>query len=307
MDKQKLALFSLFVAVIFGGLGGIFGKLALRYFTPTSTVFIRFSLALMILIPLTVRSGQYLVKKKDLLPVLATSFFWTLNVFGFIVGLQYTTAIMSQLVYLLVPLIVLLLSKFFSKEKILAAQIFGVVLGITGGLLILTGSLTGNPEEILHTFGSFKGNLVILLAAVSWSFYLFFSKKMTIKYSPLVMTTYSSLLTLLLAGPLFLKDLNLHQLPSDLGADGLVGILGLAFINSVGMLFLYQWGIKNSSAFAAASVGPLSPLVAALIAIPLFGEQLTPLLILSGATIFTGVYLATIYPVLKNHKNRKRL
>lgn len=292
-----MAIVGLILAAVFGGLGGIFGKLALRYFSPFTIVFLRFFLALVFLYPILIIKEGIKLKRDEISSILLVSLLWAANVFGFIFGLQYTTAIMSQLMYLLVPLIVMALTKFFSKKQLLPMQIMGVVAGITGGVLLIGKSLTGSNLELAQTFGTLRGNAIILLAVFSWSVYLFVSKRVSIKHSPLSITTFSGTATLLIATPFFLKDLLSHGLPQSIGVDGIVGILGLAFINSVAMLFLYQWGTKNADAFSAASIGLLSPFSAAFVAIPLFGEKITSLLLISGSLILLGVYLSTIYPL----------
>lgn len=67
-------------------------------------------------------------------------------------------------------------------------------------------------------------------------------------------------------------------------------LLALGIINSVLFFFMYQWSLKHVSAFIVASTTYLSPLSAALFAIPFFGEKLSVTLVLSAASIFLGSY-----------------
>lgn len=301
-NTQRLAVVAVVLAAVFGGLGPIFGKLALRQFTPYSIVSLRFFLALLVLFPVLIRMGKQKIQKEDYLLFLFVSLLWAGNVFGFIIGLQYTTAIMSQVMYLLVPVIVLSMSKLVFRERFLSAQIVGVILGILGGGLILVKSFFSKPSDILLSLGTFKGNVIVLLAVVCWSLYLVFSKRLSKGYSSLALTAYSGLVTLMISIPFFVGDVVSGDFPAaPVGVDGIVGILGSAFVLSVAMLFLYQWGIKHSTAFTAASVGYLSPLTATLVAIPLFGERLTLSLLLSAGLIFVGVYLATVYPIFRSN------
>lgn len=67
-------------------------------------------------------------------------------------------------------------------------------------------------------------------------------------------------------------------------------LLALGIVNSVVFFFMYQWSLKHVSAFIVASTTYLSPLSAALFAIPFFGEKLSVTLVLSAASIFLGSY-----------------
>lgn len=306
MEKiHPLALPALILAAIFGGLAPIFGKLALYQFEPYFIITLRFGLALLVLLPIFLKSKAGKLDKKDYPLIFLIGVLGSINVFCFIVGLKYSTSIMSQLVYLLVPLIVLVLSKVFYKEKFYFFQIAGVFLGFAGAVLILGKSLFDYSNQLTSSLGTFKGNLILLFGITGWSLYLIFSKKASKKYSPLALTVYTSLTVLFISIVFILGNLNQHAAAlATASPDSLLGVIGLALFNSVGMLFLYQWGTKQSSPFVASLVLYIGPLVTAVIAIPLFGEKITFTLFISTVLIFLSVYLATIHPLLLKRKEK---
>jgi drug/metabolite transporter (DMT)-like permease len=300
MEKvHPLAIPTLILAAIFGGLASIFGKLALRYLDPYFIIALRFALSLIILFPFFILQKGNKFAKKDSVLVLLIGLLGAINVFCFIIGLQYTTSIMSQVLYLFVPVVVLLLSKLLLGEKFSCSQILGIALGILGTSAILERSFVNHSSNILSSLGSFRGNVILLAGVFAWSLYLILSKKASQRYSPLALTVYANLVISVISIVLIANNLNQNIVAlGNLKIDGFIGILGLALINSVAMIFLFQWGTKHASAFAAASVTYLGPVVTAVIAIPLFNEKITPALLVSSSLIFLGLYLSVIYPLV---------
>lgn len=302
MEKiHPLAIPALVLAAIFGGVAPVFAKFALKEFDPISIVAIRFISAFFILLPILIYKKQFKIPKKDILKVSFAGLLFAGNVFFFILGLQFTTAIASQLLYLLVPLITLWLSKIFFGEKFSFWQILGTIIGIFGGSIILGKSLTA--KELIYSLGSFKGNIIILLGSFSWSGYLIWSKTLNKKYSPLTLTTFSAFVTALISLPFLAKEASYGLVPiSGPTQTGVISLLALIFLNSIGCFFLYQWGTKYSSAFTAASVIYISPLAGMVVAIPVLGERLTLSIIISAAFIFLSLFFATIQPLLLKKK-----
>lgn len=300
---HPLAVPALILAAVFGGLGPILGKFALFQFSPFFIITLRFGLALLVLAPALILTKNYHIRRDDIPLIFGISLLGSVNFLFFIIGLQYTTSIVTQIIYLLVPVIVLILSKIFFKESFSRFQIFGVLLGILGASLVL-GKTFSDPFNLLaQSLGSFKGNFIILIGAFSWSLYLILSKKASIKYPPITLTTYTGLTLFFLSLIFIVKDLNQHLVALiNAEAISIFSVIGLAFFNSVAMLFLYQWGNKHATPFAAASVLYLSTLTTAVIAVPLFGEKITLTFLISGGLIFLSVYLATIHPFLKKRK-----
>lgn len=299
MEKvHPLAIPALVLAAIFGGLAPIFGKLALRYFDPYFIITLRFALSFIILFPFFILKRKLRLVKKDCVLVLLIGLLGTINVFCFIIGLQYTTSIMSQVIYLFVPIVVLLLSKSLLGGKFSYIQTLGIAFGILGTGITIERSFFNHSGQILSSLGSFKGNIILLGGVFAWSLYLILSKKASQRYSPLALTVYANLVILVISILLTVNNLNQHIINlNNLKIDGFIGILGLVLINSVAMIFLFQWGTKHASAFAAAAVSYLGPLVTAIIAIPMFNEKITLTLLLSSGLIFLGLYLSVIYPL----------
>ena len=112
------------------------------------------------------------IAPKDYLIFIAAAFFGVaLNMLTFFKGLSYTTPINASVIMVVVPIIVLLLSAFILKEKITTIKIFGVVLGLSGALVLtLYGKSVQANDNIL------LGNFLVFINAASYSIYIIIIK-----------------------------------------------------------------------------------------------------------------------------------
>lgn len=289
MDTRTRALIAIIIAGILGGVSPIFMKVALTEFTPFQIVFIRFFLAFLILFPIAFFTKKLRFDKKDLPYLFLISLFFAGNVLLFVVGLQYTTSIVSQLFYLLTPTLVIILSTFFLQQKIERKHLLSIGAGFAGGLILITRS--GNTA-LVESLGNLKGNVLILTAVCCWALYVTLSKKMSHKYSPLNLIILVNFVTAFLAF-LFLFFLGQDIIAAFAHAHVLTitNLLFLTVFNSILFFFLYQWAIKLVKPFSVSLSSYIGVLATALFAIPLFGEKITVQLVVSGFLIGVSSYL----------------
>jgi drug/metabolite transporter (DMT)-like permease len=291
MSTRIKAILVLIGAGVLGGIAPLFMKVALKEFNSYQILFVRFGVAVILIIPLLIQHLKKITFTQVKL-IIPAGLLFSGNVFFFVVGVQYTTSIVSQLFYLLTPVIVSLVGYFLFREKISIRRIISMVICFAGSLLLILRSLQGN--NLIRSIGTFQGNLLILGAVVSWSLYVVYSKKVSKSIEPSLFLVSNFIIALLISSMVFILTKTsftstIIQL-SHSSFPVMLSLIALGSINSVLFFFLYQWGIKHVSAFIAASVTYISPLSAALFAIPFFGEQLSVTLLISAASIFLGSY-----------------
>lgn len=311
MNPSKKPVIVLIFASIFGGLAPGFARFAMEQFRPFPIMVLTSLISLPILLILIGGLKNLYVNKKDLVFLILAMLFWAANSFFFFHGLEgadRTTTVVTSILYLFSPVIVLIISVILKRLRFTFGKIIGVILGILGGLVIISQSLTDTAQVLIRSIGGFKGNVLILSGVLAISFYWLISDELTKKrnYSALLVTIYSNLGILLLAGPFFIKEVSnsgFYLFPLNL--KGAIGIAGIALIGSVLTTYLYQWGIKYSSAFAGASVLYISPLSTALFAFLFLNEKLSGVLLISAVLIAAGVLLTTVLPTLKKVERDK--
>ncbi|ODA91744.1 hypothetical protein BFX40_01810 [Mesorhizobium sp. SEMIA 3007] len=162
-------LFLLLTTLVWGG-NSVAGKLAVDHVSPMMLVFLRWVLAVAILLPIgwrTIQEDWPVVRRHWLvLAALGASGFTLFNVI-FYTALNYTTAINVSIEQAAMPILIMTANFVFFRLRVNWAQIAGVVLTIAG--VILTAS-HGDPRRLLTLELNF-GDAIMLVAVVLYSGY----------------------------------------------------------------------------------------------------------------------------------------
>ncbi|MDO8621594.1 MAG: DMT family transporter [Candidatus Levybacteria bacterium] len=291
-----MGLLALFVAGFIGGQSTLLLKIGIKDFPPLLFTCLRFIIATTVLLPFFILQKEKL-KRPDIKQLSLQSIFFAGNVGIFSIASQHTGAIMSQILYTIVPLVVSVLSYFILNEKFTRHKIIGLIIAM-GGIIFLI-QQSASKMDIL-SLGTPLGNFLTLLAVLSWAVYMVLSKKLTRVYSPVTTSFVSYAITAFIL--LILVPIEQSVRPLILSHVTPLGVLSLftiGIISSALMFFLIQFAIKRTSAFTASFFQYLGPLSAAITAIPFLGEKLTGGLIISGVLVIFGVFYATTYPYAK--------
>ena len=184
------------------------------------------------------------------------------------------------------PLLTTILSLLFYKsEKATKGLIGGSLLALAGvGLVVFNGSVILKISPV--------GDLLTLLAALSWAFYSLIIRKMTGRYPTVFITRkifFYGVLTIL---PAFL----LHPLQPDLDIllkpIVLSTLLFLAVLASLICYVLWNVVLKQLGTVRASNYIYLNPLVTMVASMMILQEQITLFALIGAGCIVCGVYLA---------------
>jgi drug/metabolite transporter (DMT)-like permease len=194
------------------------------------------------------------------------------------------SASLSGLLISLGPLFTVILSTLLLNEKVGRRLALGVVLALTGAVLI-------SLPDIDLGFATLIGPLAVVLAALANGVYAVVAKPLVSKYGAIPVVTWASLLGT--AAILPLVSGSLFQEASALSFDGWVSVLYLVILSTV---------VGNLIFYILIGRGPLSKLGVQLYLIPLvsvvggiliLGETIGALTIVGGAFILLAVGMAT--------------
>lgn len=235
--------------------------------------------------------GKYRLKlmlnKRYLLLGLILGLGLGLNITMFTFGIQHTTLIASQLIYISVPIVTSLLAYLFLKEKITYKKIIGMVMAFLGVLILIV--FSRSPEEKL-SLGTFYGNFLIFIGMFGYSLYLIFSKKLTAIFTVIEMIIISNLFISALLFPL--GGYAIYQQGwSQINLQSLA-IMTLIGFGALIFTALGQISIKYLSASNASFSSLLSPEFAALAGIAIYDEKLSAILLISMALSISGTMLS---------------
>jgi len=166
---RRAYIFLLLTTLLWGG-NSVAGKLAVDHVSPMTLVFLRWVLAVAILLPIgfqTIRKDWPVVRKHWLvLAALGASGFTLFNTI-FYTALNYTTAINVSIEQAAMPILIIVANFVFFRLRVNWAQIVGVVLTIAG--VVLT-ACHGDPRRLLTLELNF-GDAIMLVAVFLYSGY----------------------------------------------------------------------------------------------------------------------------------------
>ena len=232
------------------------------------------------------------IDKKDWVRIIGCAFFgMVLNMLMFFKGLSLSTPINSSVVITLVPVLLLVLSALFLKERISWLKTIGIGIGLLGALVLI---LFGKKTQ-LNAPNIPLGNLLFIVNAASYSIYLIMVKPLVIKYSSITLMKLFFLFALLMNLPVGISeftDVAWTQLSFD-------SIWKLTFVVVATTVLTYLFNIYALKQLSPSTIGAfiyLQPLLAAIFAILAGSDSLTPMRIGAALLIFIGVFLSTRKP-----------
>ncbi|MEW9667437.1 DMT family transporter [Ammoniphilus sp. 3BR4] len=264
----------------------IVGKLMVISVSPFWITLLRWSIALLFLIPLA-----YFFEKPNWTQItkywLSLALMGALGVVGFTLicyaALEYTTPTNAAFVEALIPAMVVVFSVLFLQEKISFSQIIGFVLSCLGVIILLT---KGDLEQVIRMEFN-KGDLMMLAAVLAWVFYSIIGKK--VEVPPMTTTAVSSSL-----GVILLLPFAFFQEGSGMEWNFLTiaGILYMAFFASVASYLFWNVSVRIIGPSQSSVFLNLVPIFTVLMSLAL-GDTITRSQIAGGVFVLTGVYLTT--------------
>jgi len=229
------------------------------------------------------------VDKKDWLRIIGCAFFgMVLNMLMFFKGLSLSTPINSSVVITISPVLLLILSAIFLREKVTWLKSIGIGLGLVGALLLVVFGIKSQANAPNIPLG----NLLFIINAASYSVYLIIVKPLVKKYSSITLMKFFFGFAVIINLPIgYSEFVAVDWLNLDWNT-----IYGLVFV-VIGTTFLtYLFNIYALKQLSPSTIGAfiyLQPLIAAIFAVLVGSDKITPLRLGAAALIFIGVYLST--------------
>lgn len=279
----------LILTTIFWGGTFIAGRFIAGKVDPYAAAFLRFLIASVFLIILTVKIEGRLpsvnLSKLFVIILLGLTGIFSYNIF-FFSGLKHIQANQASLIIATNPIFISLCSALFFREKISFLKGLGLCLSVTGALIVIS---DGNLMSILE-MGLGKGQLLIFGCVASWVAYSILGKLAMNDLSPITSVCYSSVAgTILLFFPACFRGLfnqTAHYLPLEWAS-----FFYLGFFGTVLGFFWYYEGIKAIGPMKAGIFINFVPVSAIILSFLILGETLSLSLGIGAAFIIAGVYI----------------
>lgn len=291
MKKQWIIYGMLTLATATWGSAFIAGKVAVQSFEPATVAFLRFFGAAILLFPI-----MWLTEKNPKKPTLKDyGLFAVLGLTGialynicFFFATKHAPVIKSSLFIASNPVLIVLLSGLFLKERITKNHIIGMVIALTGATFIITdGHLLS-----LFQFGFEPIDFVLLGAVVSWALYSVVGKVVLRKFSSVESTTYAVAFGTLFLLPFASAETSWQDIVQA-NSSTWIAIGHMSIFVTVVSFIMYYYGIKEVGAAKASIFINVMPVSAVLMATIFLDETFTIAHGIGAAFVLTGVYIGT--------------
>ncbi len=286
LSKYKLAILALIFANVIWGASFPIYKWSLADVPPYSFSFLRLFFGAFLVLPFTLH--RLTVKHKDIPQLLALSFFGiTIPITAIFLGLERAPSINAPIIFSSGPILLILFAIIFLKEHPKKKVVYGTFISLLGVLLIVF-----QPVIERGLDGSVIGNLFFLATAIGSVIHTIMLKKMLDRYNILTLTFWYFLLGSLPLFPLVVSESQTTHFMQNLSFQGFFGIaFGVVFASFIAHIFT-NFGIKNIPTSEVGIFAYVDPLAAAVIALPLLGEVITPFFLVAAFLVFAGIFVA---------------
>jgi len=198
-----------------------------------------------------------------------------------------TSPISASVIMVTSPIIVLLFSNFFLKEKATKRKLAGIFIGMAGAaLLIIYG------QKIAAGENAAIGNLLVLVNASSYALYLILIKNLAKKYNPLTFAKWLYLFGLIMVIPFGYQEfseVDWINIPRPA-----IYKIGYIVIFTTFLSYMFNlFAIRKLKPTTLSIFIYLQPVIASTYALIVGSDSLNSLKILATILIFIGVYLVT--------------
>ena len=273
MNNRILALFAALGATTIYGINHTVAKVIMpHYIGPFGFIMLRVVGATILFWLVSLWMPKEKIDRKDYPRIFGASLLgMCINMLMFFKGLQLSTPINSGVIVTLTPIIILILSAYFLKERLTRFKYLGILLGFSGALLLI---LYGNTSQVSNAPNVPLGNVMMLINAISYGAYLVTVKGVFLT-SPITFSEASAV--------------SWSTLPFD-------AIWRMAFV-IIGTTFLaYLFNVYALKALPPTTIGAftyLQPLITIVYAVLTGNDTLDIIKILACILVFLGVYLVS--------------
>ena len=262
-------------------------RFAVAEMPPLTLTLMRIAIALALIAPLALALGGRWPRGRELVQIMALGILvFALAQWLVSLSLVFTTVARGAIIFSTVPVMTLVAAAALGVERLTLAKGAGVLLATAGVVLAMGGGASGEPN-------AWRGDLIMLAAAVAIAAYNIGARGPSRRYAPLVFIT-ANMAPAVLVLAVATAASGLPVLALDLStpvwtAVAFVGIVGGAIAHG-----LYLFSIRLTTPTRVAIAMPANPLAAILLAAAILGEPIGAGAMAGFVCVAVGVVLANL-------------
>lgn len=297
MDRRLLAILAATATETIYGINHTVAKdLMPHVIQPFGFIVVRVGGAALLFWILSLFTKSEKIDRKDWWRIFACAIFgMVLNMLMFFKGLSLSTPINSAVSMTITPVILLLLTALILRERITLIKTLGIIFGLSGALVLILfqeKSQSNAPNIPL-------GNLLFVINAISYSFYIILVKPLVKKYNAVTLMKFFFLIAFCINLPIGYSEL-IQVEWMQLGLSE-IGPMIFVVVATTFLTYLFNYfALKELSPSTVGVFIYLQPLVATIFAIIVGADTLSVLRVGAASLIFMGVFLSTRKPKRPN-------
>jgi drug/metabolite transporter (DMT)-like permease len=203
-------------------------------------------------------------------------------------GLNYTTAMNGVILNSCIPVMIIVLSWVFLRQRLAHLQLLGVAVSFSGVLAILS---QGSVETLARLEVN-RGDVFVILSMLLWSIYT-----ICLRWKPAGLNMLTFLFVIAMIGdsailPLYVAETAMGS-PMSFTPTSVVALLSVALFSSVLAYIFWNRGVEQVGASVAGLFVHLMPVFGTMLAWLFLGEQLHAYHLAGIALILSGIFVAS--------------
>ncbi len=294
-NKSINAYLTLLLTFLLWGSIYVVSSYATSVFSASVVAFGRYAVAM---IPLCIMARGKLgikIAKEDikyfvLIAILGYYLTITINT----IGIKLSGASVSSLINSMMPVGITLVAAWVLKEKIDLVRVLCIALAIAGTVIVVSGA--ESETQVL-------GIALMIGGLVTWSISTTYIKKMSAKYPPIVVTTYTIGMSLFIHLPVTVIDIARNGIQLEPGAVLAVVYMGI-FATGFAQ-YLWSKSLAALEAGVCSMFYPLQPVFSVILGRIFMNEQLQPRFFIGAALIAVNVIINCLWSEHKTKLEKK--
>ena len=301
--KNIPPFFLLLIATILWGGNFVIGRAVAGDLQPYTLAFLRWCTAFIVFFPIAwpalKRDWHKMRNHWPIILLMSLTGVASFNTLIY-VALHYTTSINASLVNTSTPIIIYILSFFILKERLTNNQIIGTIISLVGVTFIISSGSLSN----LLAFTFNRGDLIVIIAVISWSIYSILLKRYATKLPARATFLITIIIGVVMLLPFFIYELINPNLEVIWSATAISAIIYTGIFASIIAFLAWNAGVVQLGANRAAIYLNFIPVFATLFAVLFIGESLQWFQVVGGLFVIFGVFLTTRngFSKIKAHK-----
>lgn len=247
-----------------------------------SVLFYRYAFGVVMLaVLMLVKRQSFAVSRRELLPLIAMGLLFSFSSLTLFLSYNYMDAGIASTILFVYPVLVAIIMAVFFKEKISAITILSIALAFTGISLLYK----GDGGQTL----SLTGVALVFISSLTYAIYIIGVNRSVLKDMPITKLTFY---VLLFGMSVFVVRLNFCTQLQTVSRPLLwLNPVCLALFPTVISLVSMTKSIHYIGSTPAAILGALEPITAIFFGVMVFGERLTPRIVLGIVLVLIAVTL----------------